>query len=803
MVRLLQGASPPTVVPANTAAPSIGGIKTVGQQLTGTPGSYTPIATNGYLYNWQDSADGATGWADIGVTVASYAPSSGKATKYLRRGTKGVNIIGATAAFTYSVAYGPIAAALALSGTPPTTASIGDTLAFVPTITGGHTAGAAGFSLASGTLPAGASIHATNGLVGTLTTEEVAANIVIRYTDGDGLTADLVPFTITVSAEAPALLWDGASKKSPEVTLTNGGVTAGGGGGQGNVGAVDALASGDIVQFNVVSYTTGDTWLGLGNTSHSWASNAWAGADVNGMGVYGNNGSLWRPNGSGGNSNLANNPDLEFGTGDTVNFELKVNGSVDVWVNSGTKVNVPAANVPTGPLYPLAGFNTVGAANLVELGSGGSGGGGGPPTGDTAPNALTFAPISLAARSSTVTTGTVTPNGFDTTSSLTALDAGTTDYSLDNGASWHNTVPVDFPVGTTLKLRGISPSTYETEFTLGCTLGGVHITAPCCTLLDPAYVYQPGTVAAGTQAVEDYRCNGAVGNNAALVNSTRAYLEAQGCWYDYIAPSIYFGAVDQNIVLDDFDFTVPNRPLYVDMPPGYTVTLNNPKFGPDTAIFVGTRPGNNDGQYPPCKLIINHPLIDGAAMIVTYGEVEVNDYMMKNTNASQYFLAGGGDTASRKVTAKRGFITMSDGVPAVDAHLEFGQFGGSPDPAVAFVRFEDTCMEVDKTIGTLYTNAGWTGVISAGIKTYLKNVVFKGVKRLNDWCLSVGTTPAERCYTNLAWNNEALPECDNCVFDQAPGGYAFRQTAGSNVCTAVTTCYDAQTGAELETADLN
>lgn len=64
-------------VPVLVTAPAISGTETEFQTLTATPGTWTNAPTE-YRYQWQLSANGTSGWADIeGATSATYALQAG------------------------------------------------------------------------------------------------------------------------------------------------------------------------------------------------------------------------------------------------------------------------------------------------------------------------------------------------------------------------------------------------------------------------------------------------------------------------------------------------------------------------------------------------------------------------------------------------------------------------------------------------------------------------------------------------------------------------------------------------------
>lgn len=188
-------------VPTNTVAPVGSGIRTVGQTLTTTNGTWTEQPITSYAYKWQVSDDGVGSWSDIGgATSQTYVLAAGQSAKYVRPAVRATNAIGNAAAYATGAALGPISAVLSISGTPVTTATQNSAYAgFSVSGAGGHTTYV--YSVFAGALPTGLSLNPSTGAVsGTPTVVETQTGIVIRVTDADVLTADLAPFTITVSA---------------------------------------------------------------------------------------------------------------------------------------------------------------------------------------------------------------------------------------------------------------------------------------------------------------------------------------------------------------------------------------------------------------------------------------------------------------------------------------------------------------------------------------------------------------------------------------------------------------------------
>lgn len=102
-------------VPTNSVAPVASGSVSVGSTVSVTTGTWThqggTVAT--YAYQWQDSADGSSGWADIGgATANSLTVLVGELTKYFRCNVTATNSGGASASATASNVLGPVTAAV-------------------------------------------------------------------------------------------------------------------------------------------------------------------------------------------------------------------------------------------------------------------------------------------------------------------------------------------------------------------------------------------------------------------------------------------------------------------------------------------------------------------------------------------------------------------------------------------------------------------------------------------------------------------------------------------------------------------
>lgn len=184
-------ASTVPAAPVNTAAPSLSGIRTQGQVLTTSNGSWSgsPIPT--FTYQWQRNASNIA--AATAQTYTLVLADVGQSITCIVTATNGSGSASATSNAA------TIAAALSISGTPGTTGTVGGAYSFTPTTSGGHTTYV--FSLA-GTI--GASGLSFNTATGALTASSLGpaatyGPYTITVTDADGLTQSLAPFSITVS----------------------------------------------------------------------------------------------------------------------------------------------------------------------------------------------------------------------------------------------------------------------------------------------------------------------------------------------------------------------------------------------------------------------------------------------------------------------------------------------------------------------------------------------------------------------------------------------------------------------------
>jgi hypothetical protein len=190
------GAAPtPTGVPANTVAPAISGIQTVGQTLSVTTGSWTNFPTS-YTYQWK------RGVTNIGAGASTYLLVSADAGQSITCVVTASNVPFGAGTGQASNAVTP-AAVLAISGTPSASATNGSPYSFTPSASGGHTTYV--FSL-TGTLPTGLSFNTSTGAItGTPTVNGTSSGLNITVTDADGLTAALGVFSITVTTGGASL----------------------------------------------------------------------------------------------------------------------------------------------------------------------------------------------------------------------------------------------------------------------------------------------------------------------------------------------------------------------------------------------------------------------------------------------------------------------------------------------------------------------------------------------------------------------------------------------------------------------
>lgn len=100
--------------PTNSVAPVASGAPYIDATVSASTGTWTSQGgtVHTYQYQWQDSADGSTGWGDItGKTSSTYVVEAGEDTKFLRCNVKATNSGGQSVAATATNVLGPVSAA--------------------------------------------------------------------------------------------------------------------------------------------------------------------------------------------------------------------------------------------------------------------------------------------------------------------------------------------------------------------------------------------------------------------------------------------------------------------------------------------------------------------------------------------------------------------------------------------------------------------------------------------------------------------------------------------------------------------
>jgi hypothetical protein len=171
-------------------------------KVSGTP---SPMATVGVAYTaafTTTGGDGNNSWTVAsgalpkGLTLdngsISGSPTEAEtASNIIVRVTDGAGRTAQSNPFTITVSD-----ALKIAGTPSPNATVG--VAYSATFTSSGGVGTKTWAVVSGTLPNGLSL--ANGTVsGSPTVAGTASSIIVRVTDGDGRTADSIPFSITVA----------------------------------------------------------------------------------------------------------------------------------------------------------------------------------------------------------------------------------------------------------------------------------------------------------------------------------------------------------------------------------------------------------------------------------------------------------------------------------------------------------------------------------------------------------------------------------------------------------------------------
>jgi len=187
------GVGPIGAVPANSVLPAISGTTQSGQTLSTTTGTWSGSPT--YTYQWK--RDGAN---ISGATNANYLLTVTDVSTTITVTVTATNGVGSASATASGV--GPITAAsssLAITGTPPTSATIGSSYTFTPVLSGGTAPYTV--ALANGSLPSGLSLNTSTGVIsGTPTVAGTSSSLVLRVTDALSATSDLAAFTLIVGS---------------------------------------------------------------------------------------------------------------------------------------------------------------------------------------------------------------------------------------------------------------------------------------------------------------------------------------------------------------------------------------------------------------------------------------------------------------------------------------------------------------------------------------------------------------------------------------------------------------------------
>lgn len=208
----------PTSAPVNTSAPTITGIRTQGQTLTASPGSWTGLPSGAFAYQWKRNGTNISG--ATGSTYVAQAADVSAGASALTVTISATNVIGTTSANSAGVT---IAAPLTISGTPGP-ATVGGSYLFTPTSTGGHSPKT--YAL-TGTLPSGLSFNTSTGAItGTPVSSGTASGLNITVTDVDGLTASLGTFSLVVASSGLSWLTSAEVVNDITVNSTQGSVSS-------------------------------------------------------------------------------------------------------------------------------------------------------------------------------------------------------------------------------------------------------------------------------------------------------------------------------------------------------------------------------------------------------------------------------------------------------------------------------------------------------------------------------------------------------------------------------------------------
>lgn len=189
------GAPPYFSTPVSIASD---GTPQVGETLTGVDG----VVVNGTITGRQ--------WLLAGVPITgetqnAFTPQQvGNYTfRVTVTGTDGTTTTGSSTAAV--LAADTVPDPLTITGTPPTTGTVGQSYSFTPSAAGG--AGTKVYALASGTLLAGLSLNTSTGAItGTPTAAGTMTGLSVRVTDDTG-SASTAPTTVTIAAASPGAAW--------------------------------------------------------------------------------------------------------------------------------------------------------------------------------------------------------------------------------------------------------------------------------------------------------------------------------------------------------------------------------------------------------------------------------------------------------------------------------------------------------------------------------------------------------------------------------------------------------------------
>lgn len=202
---VLMETAPPQREPGIITAPtnSLGQART-GQVFGGAHGTYTRGPIRDYQYRYEQLDPPLNIWSIIeGARSSTYTIATRNIGKQMRRGERARNVVGRSA-WNYGAATAAVIAALVVSGTPVTTAK-----QFVPyagfTLT--KTGGAAGGGWAATGLPPGITLASDGTWSGASTTSGTYTGIDVFFTDGEGVSAHLAPFSIAVAASVQKIVF--------------------------------------------------------------------------------------------------------------------------------------------------------------------------------------------------------------------------------------------------------------------------------------------------------------------------------------------------------------------------------------------------------------------------------------------------------------------------------------------------------------------------------------------------------------------------------------------------------------------